>query len=382
MSCGSSAMRRTTPGTSSSRGSPRSNGGVVIEGAARQGFVLSGGAARHLYRFVRHPWTKHRRRILRVPPWTTSNWRTTGGHGPVHRPWLGWRHHFQPDDQVTQPQSQPGLWVSCRTRQLDRHQPQGSFINNWGCRASMASARVHRKNCENSGLVCIDIPAPSAFMTRFVGNNASSDDTIDYTTPMQWTYRYNGVPARLIKFGNYITYYGSGTNKAACSGRPRRLDPPVMFLSSWGERPGEGSSKAVRNPLSSAVRSDLSRARVENTCRHQGLETNWSLGSTGSNSNRVPLAVPDHGQRIPDHRKSCIGNIVRDCQWLVVSTKNRRVRPVEGLTDDEMVFFDLLRKDDLDKASRERVKQASRGLPTCNQGAPVRTRSILGRREY
>ncbi|WP_407116191.1 type I restriction enzyme endonuclease domain-containing protein [Bradyrhizobium sp. LMG 9283] len=34
----------------------------------------------------------------------------------------------------------------------------------------------------------------------------------------------------------------------------------------------------------------------------------------------------------------------------------------EGLSDDELAMFDLLKRDDLNKASRERVKQASREL--------------------
>ena len=34
----------------------------------------------------------------------------------------------------------------------------------------------------------------------------------------------------------------------------------------------------------------------------------------------------------------------------------------EGLREDELALFDLLQKDELDKTSRERVKQASRDL--------------------
>ena len=34
----------------------------------------------------------------------------------------------------------------------------------------------------------------------------------------------------------------------------------------------------------------------------------------------------------------------------------------EGLTEDELALFDLLKKEDLGKAERERVKQASRDL--------------------
>ena len=34
----------------------------------------------------------------------------------------------------------------------------------------------------------------------------------------------------------------------------------------------------------------------------------------------------------------------------------------EGLSEDELALFDLLRKDDLGKADRERVKRASRDL--------------------
>jgi hypothetical protein len=32
---------------------------------------------------------------------------------------------------------------------------------------------------------------------------------------MQYTYRYHGIEANLIQSGNYITYYGSGTNNTA-----------------------------------------------------------------------------------------------------------------------------------------------------------------------
>ncbi|MEA2808594.1 MAG: hypothetical protein QOJ17_2735, partial [Rhodospirillaceae bacterium] len=35
------------------------------------------------------------------------------------------------------------------------------------------------------------------------------------TTPLQYTYRYNGNPANLMQSDNYITYYGSGPNKTA-----------------------------------------------------------------------------------------------------------------------------------------------------------------------
>ncbi len=43
------------------------------------------------------------------------------------------------------------------------------------------------------------------------------------------------------------------------------------------------------------------------------------------------------------------------------STRSRSVR-WEGLSEDELAMFDLLKKDGLDKAARERVKQASREL--------------------
>ena len=93
---------------------------------------------------------------------------------------------------------------------------QGSFINNGkgGLLGEHGIRTVDSVNCENSGLVCIDIPT-SDYMTRLVGNNASSDGKTAVTTPMQYTYRYNGIPANLIQSGNYFTYYGSGTKNTA-----------------------------------------------------------------------------------------------------------------------------------------------------------------------
>jgi hypothetical protein len=93
---------------------------------------------------------------------------------------------------------------------------QGSFINNGkgGLLGEHGIRTVDSVNCENSGLVCIDIPT-SDFMTRLVGNNASSDGKTAVTTPLQYTYRYNGIPANLIQSENYITYYGPGTNNTA-----------------------------------------------------------------------------------------------------------------------------------------------------------------------
>ena len=93
---------------------------------------------------------------------------------------------------------------------------QGSFINNGkgGLLGEHGIRTVDSVNCENSGLVCIDIPT-SDFMTRLVGNNASTNGATAVTTPMQYTYRYRGIEANLIQSGNYITYYGSGTNNTA-----------------------------------------------------------------------------------------------------------------------------------------------------------------------
>ena len=52
-------------------------------------------------------------------------------------------------------------------------------------------------------------------MTRLVGNNASTDGATKVTTPMRYTYRYNGPPANLIQSGNYVTNYGSGRDNTA-----------------------------------------------------------------------------------------------------------------------------------------------------------------------
>jgi hypothetical protein len=93
---------------------------------------------------------------------------------------------------------------------------QGSFITNGkgGLLGEHGIRTVDSVNCENSGLVCIDIPT-SDYKTRLVGNNASTDGKTAVTTPLQYTYRYNGNPANLMQSDNYITYYGSGPNKTA-----------------------------------------------------------------------------------------------------------------------------------------------------------------------
>jgi hypothetical protein len=99
---------------------------------------------------------------------------------------------------------------------------QGSFILNGkgGLLGEHGIRTVDSVNCENSGLVCIDIPT-SDYMTRLVGNNASTDGATGAagankaTTPMRYTYRYNGPPANLLQSGNYITYYGRGRDNTA-----------------------------------------------------------------------------------------------------------------------------------------------------------------------
>ncbi len=93
---------------------------------------------------------------------------------------------------------------------------QGSFINNGkgGLLGEHGIRTVDSVNCENSGLVCIDIPT-SDFTTRLTGNNASTDGATAVITPLQYTYRYHGIENKLIQSGNYITYYGSGTNNTA-----------------------------------------------------------------------------------------------------------------------------------------------------------------------
>ena len=93
---------------------------------------------------------------------------------------------------------------------------QGSFINNGkgGLLGEHGIRTVDSVNCENSGLVCIDIPT-SDYMTRLTGNNASSDGKTSVATAMRYTYRYNGPPANLIQSENYFTYYGSGANNTA-----------------------------------------------------------------------------------------------------------------------------------------------------------------------
>jgi hypothetical protein len=99
---------------------------------------------------------------------------------------------------------------------------QGSFILNGkgGLLGEHGIRTVDSVNCENSGPVCIDIPT-SDYMTRLIGNNASTDGATGATgankaaTPMRYTYRYNGPPANLIQSGNYITYYGRGRDNTA-----------------------------------------------------------------------------------------------------------------------------------------------------------------------
>jgi hypothetical protein len=93
---------------------------------------------------------------------------------------------------------------------------QGSFINNGkgGLLGEHGIRTVDSVNCENSGLVCIDIPT-SDFKTRLIGNNASTDGATAVVTPMRYTFRYHGNPSNLIQSENYITYYGSGTDNTA-----------------------------------------------------------------------------------------------------------------------------------------------------------------------
>ena len=50
----------------------------------------------------------------------------------------------------------------------------------------------------------------------------------------------------------------------------------------------------------------------------------------------------------------------------------------EGLSEDELALFDLLKKEDLAKAERERVKQASRNLLAAIKARPLRARPFLG----
>lgn len=93
---------------------------------------------------------------------------------------------------------------------------QGSFILNGkgGLLGEHGIRTVDSVNCENSGPVCIDIPT-SDYTTRLVGNNASSDGKTAVVAPMRYTFRYHGAADKLIQSGNYITYYGSGTNNTA-----------------------------------------------------------------------------------------------------------------------------------------------------------------------
>lgn len=100
---------------------------------------------------------------------------------------------------------------------------QGSFILNGkgGLLGEHGIRTVDSVNCENSGLVCIDIPT-SDYMSRLVGNNASTDGATAAAaggnkagTPTRYTYRYNGPPANLIQSGNYITFYGSVRDNTA-----------------------------------------------------------------------------------------------------------------------------------------------------------------------
>ena len=51
----------------------------------------------------------------------------------------------------------------------------------------------------------------------------------------------------------------------------------------------------------------------------------------------------------------------------------------EGLNEDELALFDLLKKDNLAKAERERVKQASRNLLASIKDASLRARPLLGK---
>jgi hypothetical protein len=102
----------------------------------------------------------------------------------------------------------------------------GSFINNakGGILAENGIRLVDSINCENSGLICVDVPR-SAFMTRLVGNNAASQGTLFALggVPMRYTFRYHGPPGNLMLMkghdpnvgDNYMTYYGTGTDNTA-----------------------------------------------------------------------------------------------------------------------------------------------------------------------
>ena len=64
---------------------------------------------------------------------------------------------------------------------------------------------------------------------------------------------------------------------------------------------------------------------------------------------------------------------------LVQSLDEEQARAArENLTDDELAMFDLLKREDLTKADRERVKQASRDMLASIKGPARRTRSVLG----
>lgn len=92
---------------------------------------------------------------------------------------------------------------------------QGSAINNWkgGLLGEHGLRTVDSVNCENTGPICVDIPT-SDFPTRIVGTNASTDGATQGegpgAGPLHYTYRYGGLPGRLIESGNYITFYGKG----------------------------------------------------------------------------------------------------------------------------------------------------------------------------
>ena len=61
--------------------------------------------------------------------------------------------------------------------------------------------------------------------------------------------------------------------------------------------------------------------------------------------------------------RTAIEEIFRRLVELVNSLDEEQMRGTrEGLREDELALFDLLQKDGLDKAARERVKQASREL--------------------
>jgi hypothetical protein len=95
-----------------------------------------------------------------------------------------------------------------------------SMINNWlgGGYFPHGVRNVIGGNCENTGLICMDVPS-SDFQTRIVGLETSTDCATKGpgggSQPTKYLYRYGGDAAKMKQSDNVIVPYGTAAN---CTG--------------------------------------------------------------------------------------------------------------------------------------------------------------------